>query len=118
MSGTKFDRLCNLLAAIYPDMPPLFANHNDLYSTIDTILQGNIPWEYFSVSYNGELPEDREVPSWMRAPFEVWYQDPLSMMEGQIGNPNFAKEFDFALKQVLRKDGKCEYSDLMSGNQA
>jgi hypothetical protein len=36
-------------------------------------------------------------------------------MESKISNPNFAKEMDYAPKQVY-KNAKQQYTDLMSGN--
>ena len=50
--------------------------------------------------------------------YKVWYCDPLWVMEQQIGNPDFASEFDVAPKRVFDATGKQQYSDLMSGNWA
>jgi Plavaka transposase len=117
MSGRNLDTLFGLLAALYPDSEPPFASHDDLYCTIDSIPQGDIPWQSFCVSYNGKVPEG-EPPSWMTTEYEVWFRDPLRVMEAQIGNPTFVNEFDFAPKQVFDKDGKRVYTDLLSGNWA
>ena len=88
-----------------------------MYSVIDAIKEGDIPWQSFSVTYDGNLP-DGDVPPWMTASYEVWYRDPLCTMEQQIGNPDFAEEFDFAPKQIFDQDDKRQYTDLMSGNWA
>ena len=117
MSGAKLDKHLQNLAALYPDQGPPFADHKEMYSVIDAIKEGDIPWQSFSVTYDGELP-DGNVPPWMTASYEVWYRDPLRTMEQQIGNPDFAGEFDYSPKQIFDKDGKRQYTDLMSGNWA
>jgi hypothetical protein len=62
MSAKGVDRLAQLLAALYKGMDPPFADHNDLYATIDAIQQGDILWESFSVKYTGPIPETGPVP--------------------------------------------------------
>ena len=63
------------------------------------------------------LDEGSSVPPWMDQQYEVWFHDPLKVLEDQIGNPDFKDQIDFAPKQVFRK-GKRRYRDLMSGNWA
>lgn len=119
MSGGKIDRLAHILAALYPGLDPPCADHNDLYLTIDAIIPGDIPWQSFTVTYDGDIPPTADkTASWKRANYEVWYRDPLLIMEQQLGNPDFAKEFDIAPKQVFDDSNKRQYSDLMSGNWA
>ncbi|KAL0957171.1 hypothetical protein HGRIS_003263 [Hohenbuehelia grisea] len=114
MSAGKVDRLADILAAMYQDNPA-FANHKDLYATIDTIQQGEIPWSAFAVTYDGPLPTSGVVPPWMTTEFEVWFRNPLELLEQQLGNPDFAGETDYAPKRVFDKGNKRQYTDLMSG---
>ncbi|KAF7310321.1 hypothetical protein MIND_00406200 [Mycena indigotica] len=102
-----------LLAALYPENHPPFANDEDLYATIDSIPLGDIPWQSFSVKYTGELPDD--PPTWMTDTYEVWFRSPLDIFEKQLGNPDFKDEMDWAPKRVYR-DGKRQYTDVFSGN--
>lgn len=118
MSGKKIDRLMDLWAAQHPDDPPPFSTAKDLYETIDSTALGDIPWQAFSVTYEGELPKDKPVPGWMTAKYEVWFRDPLQVIENQLGNPDFAGEIDYAPKQVFGKNKKRQFMDLMSGNWA
>jgi len=118
MSAGKIDRLMELFAALNPDCDPPFADHQELYNVIDSIPHGDIPWKCFTVSYSGEIPQDGAVPAWKHSPYEVWYRDPLLVMEQQIGNPMFAGQIDFAPKRVFDKDRKRIYTDLMSGEWA
>ncbi|KAJ7065172.1 hypothetical protein C8F01DRAFT_1366212 [Mycena amicta] len=114
MPGKKVSRLAELLAAMYQQDPP-FANHDDLLDTIDAIPHGDVPWETFSVKYNGPFPQKGATPSWMLETYEVWFRSPLAVFERQIGNPDFKDEIDWAPKRVY-KDGKRQYMDFFSGN--
>ena len=115
MSAGKIDQLLNLLASLYDGQPP-FMSHRELYSTIDAIKQGEIPWNSFSITYNGVRPQ-QNPPVWMNESYEVWFRSPLQVLEGQIANPEYENMMDFAPKQVYHK-GKRQYSDLLSGNWA
>ncbi|KAF8170468.1 hypothetical protein K438DRAFT_1853988 [Mycena galopus ATCC 62051] len=116
MAGSRVDRLAQLLAALYPGQDPPFADHMDLYSTIDAIQQGDVPWQSFSVQYSGSLPEG-EVPEWMTQKYEVWFRSPLGIFEKQLANPSFKDELDWAPKRIF-KDGNRQFIDLFSGNWA
>ena len=96
---------------------PPFNSANHMYNIIDSILLGNVPWEGFKVMYNGDIPE-HNPPSWVMKTFEVWFQNPLQLLEAQIGNPDFNGEIDYASKQVLGKNGKRQFTDLQSGDWA
>ncbi|KAJ7159107.1 hypothetical protein C8R43DRAFT_1124740 [Mycena crocata] len=116
MAQSRVDRLSQLLAALYEGTDPPFADHKDLFSAIDAIQQGDVPWESFSVTYSGPLPEG-EVPEWMTQKYEVWYRSPLGLFEKQLANPDFKDEMDWAPKRIF-KDGKRQFVDLLSGNWA
>ena len=117
MSAGRIDKLMNLLATLNQGQPP-FASHQELYSLIDAIKEGDIAWNSFSIAYNGAIPQDGQpTPPWMMDLHEIWFQDPLQVIEAQIGNPEFKNMIDISPKQVYHK-GKCQYEDLMSGNWA
>lgn len=117
MSGNNVDRHMELLAAMYPDTEPPYADARDMYDQIDTIPLGDSPWKSFEVEYTGPIEGDGEPPAWKSASYEIWHRDPLRVMENQLGNPDFAKDMDYVPKQVY-KDGERQYTDLMSGNWA
>jgi hypothetical protein len=102
----------------HPDhIDPPFANSQSLYDTIDSIPFGDIPWEGFKVKYDGEIPNN--APSWMTSEYDVWYRNPLDVMEAQLGNPEFASCIDYAPKEVKNAgNGQRQYIDLMSGEWA
>jgi hypothetical protein len=118
MSAGKIDKLLEILAALYPECAPSIADHRDLYQRIDSIQQGDIAWDSFSVQYNCALltPNAPKLP-WMDQKFEVWFRNPLHILENQIRNPDFKDEVDYAPKQIYYK-GKRRYENLMSGNWA
>ncbi|KAF8815301.1 hypothetical protein BYT27DRAFT_7226011 [Phlegmacium glaucopus] len=120
MSAGNIDILMNLWASRqerkHEEVDPPFSNARDLHTRIDLISLGDIAWEAFKVMYDGEVPPDS--PSWMTKEYEVWYRNPLDVMEAQIGNPALSHEIDYAPKQVLGRDGKRQYTDLLSGNWA
>ncbi|KAF8056311.1 hypothetical protein FPV67DRAFT_1678284 [Lyophyllum atratum] len=114
MSAGKIDRLMHILAAFY-ERPPPVSGYQELYSAIDSVEQGDIPWTSFSITFSGAVPDD--APQWMTEKYEVWYRDPLQVLEQQIGNPDFNGRIDYTPKRVT-KDGKRRYKDLMSGQWA
>jgi len=47
-----------------------FKNHEDIYTTIDLSILGDVPWQCMVT----EVPEDvdQDTPSWMQTAYEVW----------------------------------------------
>lgn len=99
-----------------PDLEPPFGKAPDLLDSIDSLPYGDIPWEGFKVQYSGDVPAN--PPSWMTASYDVWFRNPLDVMEAQLGNPEFAEHIDWAAKQVKDENEKRQYIDLMSGEWA
>ncbi|KAG1734437.1 uncharacterized protein EDB91DRAFT_1250958 [Suillus paluster] len=96
MSATKINRLLNLWAAMlvkHNDQPP-FADHQDLYCTIDSSALGEVKWENFQVQYSGEKP-DVNILSWMNNSFDVWFRDPWEVVCNMLANPTYADEIDY-----------------------
>lgn len=117
MSAAKIDKLLKLLADVYDTQPP-FTSSKQLYKMIDAIKQGDVLWNSFSVAYDGPRPpEGAPQPPWMNENHEVWFRDPLQVLENQIANPDFNGQMDLSPKRVYYK-GKRQYHDLMSGNWA
>ncbi|KAI0669172.1 hypothetical protein C8Q78DRAFT_1070790 [Trametes maxima] len=118
MSGSKIDELMELWACTLPEgQDPPFASHEHLYATLDAIKQGDVPWQTFSVSYNGPVPEGA-MPSWMVREYDVWFRDPRLILREQYSNPDFANDIDWAPKRLILPSGKRQYRDFMSGDWA
>ncbi|KAH9848231.1 hypothetical protein C2E23DRAFT_740030, partial [Lenzites betulinus] len=117
MSAANINDLMQIWAAtLPPDHDPPFTNSRDLYESIDTIPLGDIPWQEFRVTYTGPRP-DNNVLSWMLREYSVWFRCPRRVLHTQLGNRNFAKDMDFAAKQVFHGEQR-EYKDFMSGDWA
>jgi hypothetical protein len=59
MSAANIDILCTLWAATLDEFgaEPPFTGHHDLYSTIDAIPVGGVPWQSATFTYDGLRPE-------------------------------------------------------------
>ena len=94
MSAGNVNILMNLWAATQDIkgevVNPPFMDTWDQHSTIDLIPLGNIPWQGFKFKYTGIIPEN--APTWMTKEYDVWFHNPLEVMEAQIGNPDFDNE--------------------------
>lgn len=109
-----------ILSTLYPDNDLPLADHKELYSLIDEIQQGDVPWQSFSVQYNGEPAQDvvdeAAGPPWQRQQWEGWFRDPLKVMEQQLGNPDFDGQIDYAPKRIFKR-GKQQYTNsLVTGH--
>jgi hypothetical protein len=118
MSASNINDLLELWAATLPSgADPPFGNKQELYDTIDTIEAGDVAWECFTVSFNGEIAEGDTTP-WKHAAYEVWFRDPRKVLHDQLRNRSFASEMDFSAKEVRDNKGKRRYTDFMSGDWA
>lgn len=104
-------------AGLNPDIDPPFADAKDLYATIDASTLGDIPWQSFTVSYDGDINEDDA--SWKRKSYDIWFRDPYAILRSQLANRSFSEEMDFSPKVVRdRKTKARRYQDFMSGDWA
>lgn len=68
MPGTEIDELMQIWVNTLPEgQDPPFADHKELYDTIDATILGDAPWQSFSITYAGDLPVHGSIPPWMRA---------------------------------------------------
>ncbi|KAF8220320.1 hypothetical protein L208DRAFT_1334445 [Tricholoma matsutake] len=101
MSAKKASKLMDIWAAYQQsqgeDLDPPFSSAENLYNMIDATEVGDIPWQVFSVQFNGEIPPN-DTLTWMTASYEVWFCDPIQVMESQLGNRDFGSKIDIAPK--------------------
>jgi hypothetical protein len=102
--------------AIHGDEPP-FLNAHRMYSVINSTPLGDVPWESFTLQYNGTQPTD-SVPSWMTVEHDIWFRNPCSLVHNILSNPNFESGFNYAPFQERTADGVHCFGDFMSGNWA
>ncbi len=89
--------------AVHDDEPP-FSNASHMYSTIDSTPLGDVPWESICFQYNGAQPVDN-VPSWMKAEYDVWFRNPRALVHNMLSNPDFEPGFDYAPFQERTANG-------------
>ncbi|EIW83868.1 hypothetical protein CONPUDRAFT_119271 [Coniophora puteana RWD-64-598 SS2] len=119
MSARHINILCRLWALSlvkHHDNPP-FLSHKQVYDTIDASTLGEVPWQTFSVTYNGPKPV-RNAPPWMSAGYDVWFRDPHQVVKNILARPDFKDEIDFSPYRDYDKDGVRQYENLFSGDWA
>jgi Plavaka transposase len=97
-----------------------FSNHKELYAAIDGLSVGGVPWQSFSVQYNGVYSNNGGAPQpqWMSDVHEVFYRDPQQVVHEMLANPDFKDGMDFVPYRIFDKDGVRMYQHLMSGDWA
>jgi len=118
MLASNIDQLMNIWAAHGAEhgKEPPFLNHNDLYKTIDTTPLADIPWQSFVTSYDGEIPQEGKVPSWMTSEHTVWFRNPRLLVHSILSNPDFEHTFDTSPYPEYDINGNHRYHDFMLGN--
>ncbi|KAG1729901.1 hypothetical protein EDB19DRAFT_1641622, partial [Suillus lakei] len=121
MSALNINTLLDLWATSllkHNDHPP-FADHKDLYKTIDNILIGGVNWQSFNIQYSGDKPAEPDVPPWMSEWFDIWYCDPHEVIRNILANPDYVNEFDYCpfCEFSVDKD-EHRFQDFMSADWA
>ena len=92
---------------------------SNMHEKIDAMTVGEAPWEHFILKYSGPLPKgvsEANIPTWMTNENDVWFHNPVTLLENLLANPDFEDEFDFTPYQECTEDGSHCYCDFMSGN--
>lgn len=116
MSKSNIDDLLHILkarAAGEGGTTP-FENCAELYATIDSITEGEIPWDSFTVQYNGPRPETN-IPQWMDENYQVFYRNPHEVIKLMLANKAFDGNFDYTPYRQY-ENGQRVWRDFMSGN--
>jgi len=120
MSAGNIDILCNLWGASLDEFgaEPPFSGHRDLYSKIDAIPVGGIPWQSTAFKYDGPRPDGVKPPKWMENEYEIWFRDPRLLFKTMLENRDFHGSFDYAPFRQYDNKGNRHYEQLMSGDWA
>ena len=116
MSKSNIDDLLSILksrAAGEGGKAP-FNNCADLYATVDSITEGDVPWDLFTVQYDGPRPETN-VPQWMDEKYQVFYRNPHEVIKLMLANKAFHGNFDYTPYRQY-ENGQRVWHDFMSGN--
>ncbi|KAI6006921.1 hypothetical protein EDD15DRAFT_2153545 [Pisolithus albus] len=120
MSASNIDRLCDLwggsLHTEEGGFAPPFADHKQLYRTIDSTPLGDVPWKSFELKYNGDRPMSN-IPPWMDQTYEFWFRPARSLVANMLSNTEFNGEFDYVpYRNFSKEDEKRRYQNFMSGD--
>ena len=120
MSGGEIDTLLDIHRRSGGSIP--FTNRRDLYGAIDELTVGDLPWQSFTVRYNGDPGIDDDLskprPKWMSDVHEVFYRDPRLTVHEMLANPSYEGSMDFSPYRAFDQDGGRRYEHLMSGDWA
>ncbi|KAG1733920.1 uncharacterized protein EDB91DRAFT_1238517 [Suillus paluster] len=111
----QIDHLLNLWATtlLKSGGSPPFADHKDLYATIDSIALGNVKWEGFSCTYTGEKPDG--YPPWMDRTYD-------EVVLNMLVNLAYANEMDYRpyyewqLQDFMSADWVWNQADIIAGD--
>ena len=93
-----------LLDLLKHNKPPPFANHLDLYNTIDLTPLGDVAWQSFSIQYDGDVPEGT-VPQWMTSEYNIWFRDPHTIIKNMIDSPDYNHHIDVTPLWIFNSNG-------------
>ncbi|KAG2143115.1 hypothetical protein BD769DRAFT_1625697 [Suillus cothurnatus] len=123
MSAGDIDKLMHLWGlglARHGDAPP-FADHRDLYSTIDETPIGDVAWQSFSMKYGADADPASDLIPWMDTTYTTWFRDPHTIIHNMLGNPDFKNEMDYAPYREWKGQGESatrQWRNVMSGDWA
>ncbi|KAG2153703.1 uncharacterized protein EDB93DRAFT_1248604 [Suillus bovinus] len=123
MSAGNIDKLMHLWGLSltqHKDAPP-FADHQDLYLTIDKTLIGDVTWQSFSMQYTADVDPTSNPTPWMNATYTTWFRDPRAIIRNMLGNPDFKNEMDYAPYCEWKGQGDSatrQWHNVMSGDWA
>ncbi|EIW84557.1 hypothetical protein CONPUDRAFT_51589 [Coniophora puteana RWD-64-598 SS2] len=118
MSAGHIDMLCKIWrASMPPGFNAPFLDHAKMYSAIDAIEDGHIPWQSFNITYQGPRPAGY-VPPWMKAKYDVWFRDPREVLKNMIARPDLQEHIDLTPFRDYDESGTRHYENLFSGDWA
>jgi hypothetical protein len=116
----KIDKGLNLwLAAKLEagDKSPLpFSSAAGMYATIDSIQEGDAPFETIHFKYSGPLPPN--PPRWMMETYELCTRDTRKVLHNQLQSTDFKDEIDLKPYRQFNHKGDRVWSNLMSADWA
>ncbi|KAJ7312556.1 hypothetical protein DFH08DRAFT_918007 [Mycena albidolilacea] len=92
-------------------------NPRELYSTIDEIQSGDMPWKTYEMRYSGPLPPGA-APKWMTQTYELCTRNLRDVLHHQLKSPDFKGFVDMVPYRQFNHAGHRVWSNLMSGDWA
>jgi len=122
MSAGSIDTLSQIIRASLiahgtgPDDVDIFTSNSDLLAKIDATLVGDVPWQGFTMTHDGHLPD--KAPEWMTTTYDVWHRDPRQLLHNILANQDFHGEFDYSPFREFDVMKRRRWRDFMSGEWA
>ncbi|KAJ7884272.1 hypothetical protein B0H13DRAFT_2537445 [Mycena leptocephala] len=89
----------------------------ELYTTIDSIQDGQAPWKTYTLRYSGPLPPGTP-PKWMTQSYELCTRDVRQLLHNQLGTTAFKDHVNLVPYRQFNHSGRRVWSNLMSGDWA
>lgn len=93
--------------------PNGWRNTKDMYTTIDSIPVGDVPWKTYKFRYTG--PKPSTPPQWMLNDYELSVRDIVSVLEQQLSTSEFDGQIDYVPYEEYDPQGDRVWSNLLSG---
>ena len=91
-------------------------NVKEMYTTIDAIQVGSLPFKSFEFQYTG--PKPSSPPDWMEQVYELNAHNILDVVWDQLATPDFKDQFNYMPYKEFNSKGEHIWSNLMSGQWA
>ena len=99
------------------DHSPLpWSSATEMYMTIDSIQEGDAPFETISFRYSGPLPP--HPPRWMTERYELCTRDARILLYNQLCTTDFKDQINLQPYHQFDHKGDHVWSNLMSGDWA
>lgn len=99
------------------DQAPLpWSSAAEMYATIDSIQEGDAPFETISFKYSGPLPP--HPPRWMMETYELCTRDARLLLHNQLRTTDFKDQANLRPYRQFNHHGDRVWSNLMSGDWA
>lgn len=98
------------------DTPLPWASAREMYATIDSIQDGDAPFETVRFKYSGQIPAN--PPRWMTETYELCTRDSRILLHNQLATTDFVDMFDYKPYRQFDHTNDRVWSNLMSGDWA
>ncbi len=98
------------------DTPLPWSSATEMYTTIDSIQEGDAPFETISFKYSGPLSPN--PPRWMTETYELCTRDSHILLHNQLRTSDFKDQVNLRPYHQFNHQGDRVWSNLMSGDWA
>lgn len=96
------------------DSPLPWSSAHEMYDTIDTIQEGDSPFETIHFKYSGPIRPN--PPLWMTETYELCTRNSRTLLHHQLSTTDFCDAFHTRPYRQFNHKNDCVWSDLMSGD--